>query len=140
MEAVARSKDVALRFLETEAGYAFATYVDGNRNGVLTRDIQSGTDWQLQAPERLAVQFGGVDFGTIPGLPALDSGSPPPGDDPIKLGTSNILTFTPLGTSSSGSLYVRGRQSAQYVLRVFGDTGKIRILRFDSRANRWIQQ
>jgi len=47
MEAVGRSAMVGMRFTRSAAGYNYAVYVDGNRNGVLSRDIQSGIDRQL---------------------------------------------------------------------------------------------
>lgn len=137
MEAVMRSTDVALQFVQIPGGYTYASYTDGNGNGVRTRDIQGGADPRIGPVERLADQFVGVDFGVLPGLPPVDAGSAPPGTDPIKLGSSNILTFTALGTSSSGSLYLRGRRNAQYVIRIFGETGKTRVLKFDARAQQW---
>ena len=88
-------------------------------------------------PERLFDQFTGVDFGAIPGLPAVDVGGTPPGADPIRLGNSSLATFTPTGTSSSGSLYIRGRRNAQYVVRIYGQTGKTRVLKFDARTRQW---
>jgi prepilin-type N-terminal cleavage/methylation domain-containing protein len=136
MQAVLRSSDVAVRFVADELGYRYAVYVDGNGNGVLTRDIQSGADGTILWPERLSDQFSGVDFGTLPNLPGVDSGAAP-GDDPVKLGTSNILTFSAHGTSSSGSLYIRGPHNAQYVVRVFGGSGKVRVLRFDAGTWTW---
>ena len=137
-EAVARSVDVALQFVQTPDGYRYAEYRDGNGNGIRTRDIQRGLDPPLAAAERLPDQFAGVDFGVLPGLPAVDSGGTPLGTDPIKLGSSNILTFTALGTSSSGSLYILGRRNAQYVIRVSGETGKVRVLKFDARVRQWL--
>ena len=137
MEAVARSASVALRFVETSDGYAFGAYVDGNRNGVRTAEIQHGIDRELMPLERLTSLFVGVDFGVLPGLPPVEPGSPPPGTDPIKLGTSNLVTFVAVGTSSSGSLYIRGRRGVQYVVRIFGQTGKTRVLKFDPGARRW---
>jgi hypothetical protein len=55
----------------------------------------------------------------------------------VKLGSSNLLTFTPMGTSSSGTLYVLGRRNLQYAIRVYGETGKVRALRFDSQTRQW---
>jgi type II secretory pathway pseudopilin PulG len=136
MDAVVRSADVALQVTQTAVGYSYAVYVDGNRNGVRTIEIQRGTDSRLVAPERLVDQFPGVDFGAVPGLPAVDPGGTPPGDDPIRLGAANLATFTASGTSSSGSLYIRGR-NAQYVVRIYGQTGKTRVLRFDARSRQW---
>jgi hypothetical protein len=137
MEAILRSADVALRFTATPGGYTYAVFQDGNGNGVRTRDIQRGTDRQIQAPERLPDHFTGVDFGTLPGLPPIDPTGSPPGDDPIRLGSSDILSFSALGTSSSGSLYIRGQRHAQFAIRILGESGKTRLLKFDSSAQQW---
>jgi type II secretory pathway pseudopilin PulG len=137
MEAVMRSADVAMKVTETTSGYSYAVYRDGNRNGVLAAEIQSGTDPSLVPPERLLDQFPGVDFGALPGLPAVDPGGTPPGSDPIRLGSSSMATFAPAGTSSSGSLYIRGRRNNQYVVRIYGQTGKTRVLKFDVRTLQW---
>ena len=137
MEAVARSRDVGLQFVAVGGAYSYTVYSDGNADGIRTRDIQSGSDARIAAPEHLPDRFTGVDFGVLPGLPAVDSSSTPPGSDPIKLGSSNILTFTALGTSSTGSLYVRSRGGAQWVIRVTGETGKVRVLKYDPRLRQW---
>ncbi len=136
MDAVVRSADVGLQ-VTTSGGYTYAVYVDGNRNGVRTTDIQRGIDKPLVPPERLLDQFPAVDFGAIPGLPAVDPGGTPPGTDPIRLGSSSMATFAASGTSSSGSLYIRGRRNAQYVVRIYGQTGKTRVLKFDARSRQW---
>lgn len=137
MEAVMRSAAVAVQFTQDASGYTFAVYVDGNGNGVLTRDIQRAVDRRIGASERLPDQFRGVDFGAIPGLPAIDPGGTPPGNDPIRLGAGSLATFTPSGTSTSGTVYIRSSRGAQYAVRVFGDTGKTRRLKFDRGDRTW---
>jgi type II secretion system GspH-like protein len=137
MEAIARSKAVGMRFLRIDGGYAYAEFVDGNHNGVLTREIDSGIDRPLRPAERLSEQFTGVDFGTLPNVPPIDAGGTAPGSDPIRLGRADIATFTPLGTATTGTLYIVGRHGAQYAVRIFGETGKTRLLKFDRRAARW---
>jgi type II secretory pathway pseudopilin PulG len=136
MDAVMRSADVGLQVAAVPGGYVYTVYVDGNRNGVRSLDIQRGIDKRLVPPERLPEQFTGVEFGALPGLPAVDPSSTPPGTDPIRLGSANVATFSAAGTSSSGSLYIRGRH-AQYVVRIYGQTGKTRVLRFDVRSRQW---
>jgi hypothetical protein len=137
MEAVVRSAAVAVLFAQDSAGYSYATYVDGNGNGVLARDIQRGVDRRIGAVERLSEQFTGVDFGAIPGLPPIDPGTAPPGADPIRFGAGNSASFAAAGTSSSGTVYIRGRGGSQYAVRLFGDTGKTRRLKFDRGARQW---
>lgn len=139
MEAVMRSAMVGMQFTQTAGGYSYAVYVDGNRNGVLTRDIQRGVDRLIAAAERLPDQFTGVEFGAIPGLPPVDPGGTPPGADPIRLGSGNIASFSALGTSSSGTVYIRSRRDAQYAVRIFGETGRTRMLKFEPRTGQWRQ-
>jgi hypothetical protein len=137
VEAITRATEVAMRFTTTNAGIVFTVVVDGNGDGVLTRDIQRNVDWQLRSPELLASQFSGVDFGTLPALPAIDEGGTPPGDNPIRFGAGNIVSFSALGTSSSGTLYIRGRGDTQYAVRLVGATARVRTYRFDARARSW---
>jgi type II secretory pathway pseudopilin PulG len=138
MSAVMRRRDTAMRFTTMGSTYSFTVYADGNRNGVRTGDIERGIDRPVQATERLPDQFRGVDFGAAPGLPPVDAGGTPPGTDPIRLGAGSLATFTSTGTATAGSLYIRGRGNAQYVIRIFGDTGKTRVLTFNARSGTWM--
>ena len=135
MDAVMRSSEVAIQFTHAGSGYTYAAYRDGNHNGVRTRDIQSGADPPVGSVERLPDHFAAVDFGVQAGLPAVDGGALPAGD-PTRLGASNLASFSSNGTATAGSVYVRGRH-AQYVVRIFGATGKVRVLKFDRAANQW---
>jgi hypothetical protein len=137
MEAVMRSTSVAIRFTQTGGGYAYAVYMDGNGNGVRTNEILNGTDRLVTAMERLSDHFGDVDFGVAPGLPPVDPGGTAPGTDPIHLGASRLAVFSALGSSSSGTVYIRSRKNAQYAIRVFGETGKTRMVKFNPRTGQW---
>jgi type II secretory pathway pseudopilin PulG len=137
LEAVSRSAYVAMQFTHGASAYSFGVYLDGDGDGVLTSDIQSGIDRRLADVERLPDNFAGVDFGVLPGLPPVDPGGASLGTDPIRLGSGNLLSYSPIGSSSPGSLYVRGRGAAQYVIRILGDTGRVRVLSFDTRTREW---
>ena len=139
MEAVMRSASVGLKFTSVDGHCAYAVYVDGNGNGVRTVDIASGIDRGVAPIERLTDEFPHVDCGALPGLPPADPGGTPPGSDPVRLGASSIATFTPIGTSTTGSIYIRGAR-AQYVVRIFGDTGKTRVMKFESGTGKWTPQ
>jgi prepilin-type N-terminal cleavage/methylation domain-containing protein len=127
-QAVTWGSAVALRFEQTRDGLVFSAYRDGNRNGVLTADIQQGLDRQIEPPMPLAEQFPGVDIGLARGI-ALS--------DPVHIGRTSLLSFSPLGTSTSGSIYVLGADGTQWAVRVLGATGRVRILRHSATTDEW---
>jgi type II secretion system GspH-like protein len=137
MEAASRSTNAAIQIVPSGTGYAFGLYVDGNGDGVRTADIATGIDPPIAAIERLPDNFPGVDFAVSPGLPPVDPGGTAPGADPIAFGAGHLISYSASGTSSSGSVYICGRHGAQYVIRVLGDTGRTRVLRFDGRVRQW---
>lgn len=133
--AVMRGRDTAVR-VSSGSVFTITTYEDGNGNGVLSADITSGTDLPVGVAERLPERFPGVDFGAKPALPGAEGGVAP-GTDPIRTGTADGVTFTADGTASAGSLYVLGRGGTQFVVRIYGETGRTRLLRFYPVAGVW---
>jgi Tfp pilus assembly protein FimT len=129
VEAVRRSAYVALRFEQERSGVVLATFVDGNRNGVRTDDILSHTDASIGPATRLSDLFPGVTL-------ALSDG--PEAAGPTAVGSSRILSFSPLGGASSGTVYVRGHDGSRLAVRVLGATGRTRILRYVPRSRTWI--
>lgn len=138
MEAVKRSADVGMLFDKSDREHAYAAYIDGNWNGIRTADVRSGVDVKLGTSERIGDKFQGVRFGIVEGVTAIDNGGVLDADgDPVRLGRSDILTMTPSGTATSGTIYVRGR-TRQYAVRVLGATGRTRVLEFNFGAGRWV--
>jgi hypothetical protein len=129
MQAVGRSATVALRFSDVSDGFSFETFVDGNRNGVRTRDIASGADRPLDGAVGLSEMFPGV----VIGLAADEAG------DPVRIGTSSLMSFTPTGTATSGTIYIRGRDASRFAVRVLGATGRTRVLQYVERTGEWIE-
>lgn len=138
VEAVKRSTTAAARFTQDGARYTVGYYMDGDGNGVRAADIARGIDERIGPDDRLADQFAGVEFGIHADVLDPDSSLPLSGD-PIRLGRSDILSFTALGSSTSGTVYVAGRGRQQFAVRVLGATGRTRVLyyRFDTRA--WVE-
>jgi hypothetical protein len=137
MEAVKRAAFVGLRFEHDQAGYLYGAYVDGNGNGIRATDISRQVDTRLGIERRLATHFSGVDLGVADAVPDIDTGQILPGD-PVRLGRTDILSFSPLGSSTSGTLYVLGRGPCQMAVRVLGVTGRVRVLRFDFNRREWV--
>ncbi|HET9467794.1 MAG TPA: GspH/FimT family pseudopilin [Vicinamibacterales bacterium] len=138
-EAVRRSAHVALRFVQQPDGYWLQMFVDGNRNGVLTSDIAKGVDIPITAREQLAQHFSGVQFGIHPGVTGITPG-PFNTADPIQIGSSTLLSFSPNGSSSSGTVFLHGLRGNQFAVRVLGATGRTRVLEFNFGAGAWLGQ
>lgn len=128
-QAVGRATTVALRFQEGESGITVSTIQDGNRNGVRSRDIDLQIDRATEATVMLSELFPGVDIGLTPQVG---------GDGAVQLGGTSILSFTPHGTATSGSIYVRGRDGTQWVVRVLGVTARSRVLRYVTATREWV--
>ena len=128
-QAVARGAAIGLRFDQEPRGFTFSVFQDGNGDGIRSSDIEAGIDPLIEPTASVFQQFPGVDIGLAPGAPA---------PDPVQLGRINILTFTPVGTSTSGTIYIRDRDGSQWAVRVLGATGRVRVLRYESRTRAWL--
>jgi type II secretory pathway pseudopilin PulG len=132
IQAVTRSAVVALRFEQQPDGITFETFQDGNHNGVRTGDIQGQVDFSIEPPRRLWHLFPGVTIGLTPGSPATSA---------VQLsGGSNLLSFTPMGTATSGTVHVRGPDGTQWGVRVLGATARTRLLQWDARTQQWLDR
>jgi len=135
------SANVAVKFNTGKNGVVtFALYRDGNGNGVLSRDIASGKDPLVMPPQSLKFLGRDVVFGFPPGPPPRDPGTGKPMDrlnDPIRFNDSDLASFSPLGTSTPGSLYLCNGSGHLMVVRVFDLTGKVSVLTYDAKARIW---
>lgn len=118
-DAVARAATVALRFGDGADQATITGFIDGNRNGVRTSDIVDGEDPPWGTPVSVSAMFPGV----VVDVPA---------------NTQRLYAFTPLGTSSSGTLVVKGRDGTRYGVRVLGATGRTRVLRYVPARDEWV--
>lgn len=134
--AINRSRAIGLRFVAGTPDYQFNSYVDGNGDGVRTADTLDGTDVALDVPRRLGSDFRSVRFGLTVGIRDID-GVANTNPDGVRIGTSKILTMTPDGTATSGTLYVQGTR-AQYAVRVLGATGRTRVLKYEPGSRSWV--
>jgi hypothetical protein len=138
LDAINRSRAVGLQFLASTPDYQFAPYVDGNGNGVRTADIRAGVDSPVGTPRQIGDDFRGVRFVLGAGVPDAD-GLRSTSTDGVRIGTARILTMSPDGTATSGTLYLQGRR-AQYAVRVLGATGRTRVLKYEAGVRTWISR
>jgi type II secretory pathway pseudopilin PulG len=126
--AVTRSAYVALRFIGERSDVTFQMFLDDNHNGVRSVDIASNVDRAIGMPSRLSELFPGVVIGISTDV----------GTDAVRIGPTNLMSFSPLGTATPGTIYVRGRDGLQLAVRVTGATGRTRVLRYAPRTRQWV--
>lgn len=139
--AVRLDANVAVKFRTGKDGtVTFTLYRDGDGDGVLTKDIDAGVDRPIGPPRRLANLGRGAGFGFPPGPAAEDPGSPGHAlkpVDPIRFNQSDLASFSPLGTSTPGSLYLTDGVAKLVAVRLANRAGKVRILTWIPERRIW---
>ncbi|MEY4634515.1 MAG: hypothetical protein RJA55_313 [Acidobacteriota bacterium] len=138
LESLKRGAAVAVRFEQLDGRTAVQLFVDGNGNGVLQRDIDRRLDPALTLAEWLDGHARGVALRINQPIADVGSGDAmATGADPLRIGNSSLVSFSPLGGSTAGTLYVAARHGPQMAIRIYGATGRVRVLMFDARARQW---
>jgi Tfp pilus assembly protein FimT len=138
LESLKRAQSVAVRLEVVSGRTQLRLFADGNGNGVLQKDIDKGTDPPLTGVAWLDDQARDISLRInqsikdVAGTATLN-----PGDDPLRIGNTALLTFSPVGSATSGTLYVGAQRGPQMAIRVFGATGRVRVLMFDAQARLW---
>jgi type II secretory pathway pseudopilin PulG len=139
--AVRLDANVAVKFrTEKDGAVTFTLYRDGDGDGVLNRDIDAGIDRPVGPPRRLANLGRGVGFGFPPGPAPADPSSPGHPlnvSDPIRFNQSDLASFSSLGTSTPGSLYLTDGVGRLLAVRVANRVGKVRILTWVPERRIW---
>lgn len=125
----------AIRFERQDDGTVrYSIYADGNENGVRSADIRSGADRRVAGPFPLSGEAPGVWVGINAGIPALPPERGLLQGDPVRFGSSDILSFSPLGTATPGTFYLAG-DAGQAAVRVTGGSARVRLMVW--RGGRW---
>ncbi len=137
--AISRNRNVGLKFRKNGDRYEWALYADGNGNGIRTAEIASGVDHYLG----ISYPWSRNDV-----VPAIMTGTrvPDPGDpghyldridDPIRFNSSDICSFSAMGECTPGSVYLWDGRDGMAVLRVLGETAKLRFLYYRRGERGW---
>lgn len=117
--------------------YVAVLYQDGNGNGIRLSDVQSGKDSAFYRSMVLERASGDIQAGILrnPDVTQIPpkTGTIDDPDDPIKFGKSDILSFSPNGDSSSGTLYLACRSQRQmYALVAYGATARLTLWKYSN--------
>jgi Tfp pilus assembly protein FimT len=138
LEALRRSRSVAVRIALVGGRTQLRLYADGNGNGVLQRDIDRGIDapltpliWLDEQTRDMSLRVNQI-ITDVGGSSTIETG-----DDPLRNGNTSLQAFSTLGSATSGTLYVAAHRGPQMAIRVFGATGRVRVLMFDAQTRLW---
>jgi len=140
-KSISGSRSRGLLFSRDDRGWFWLELLDGDGDGLRTADVRAGIDPVLSPPQRLGELVPQVDLG-FPAGRAIRQIPPRSGwirdlDRPVRFGNSGILAFSPLGSSSSGTLYVSDGDRGLMAIVLYGRTGRIRVWRHDAETGRW---
>ncbi|MBY0494578.1 MAG: hypothetical protein K2Y23_10210 [Cyanobacteria bacterium] len=138
LESLKRSRSVAVRLEVIGDRTALRLYADGNGNGMLQRDIDRGTDTPLTPPGWLDDQAPGISLRINQPVTDTSGARLEPGEDALRIGNTSLVTFSPVGSATSGTVYVAAHRGPQMAIRVFGATGRVRVLMFDAPTRQWL--
>jgi len=137
IEAVNRAANVGVVFDLVNGRWQIRACRDGTGDGLRRADIASGADPCFDGPHDFRTMFPGVDIAVDPTLigPAGEPGNP----DPARFGTPDIASFSPTGNCTAGSLFLRSAKGQQFVVRISGANGRLRVFRYERTPRVWVQ-
>lgn len=138
VEALTGSRNVGLVFYQERDKWLYRMVADGNANGVSRRDYHDGTDKPLGP--RVWLEF--LSAGTGVGIP-VDWHVPDPSGsgtllgDGLRIGRSDIISFSARGTATPCSVYFNDGRARMLVIRINGEVGRIRALEWRRGWSAW---
>jgi prepilin-type N-terminal cleavage/methylation domain-containing protein len=122
--AAREARYVGVVFDEVDGDPVFSIYADGNSNGIHRLDIDRGIEERVREPYPLCVTFPGVRYGNLP------VGADSPYFPSLQIGRSKIVSFSPIGAATSGTLYLSNDYGMVYAVVILGSTGRVRVARY----------
>ncbi|HYR29907.1 MAG TPA: GspH/FimT family pseudopilin [Thermoanaerobaculia bacterium] len=138
--AILRGEKSGVKFFLDDGEWKYAVYDDGDGDGVRSDDINRGTDPRVTEPRRALRETDAAVIGLLPRrVNAPDGTWLTLQRSPVQFGRSTICSFSPVGESSPGTIYLTSGQEL-FAVRVYGRSAKIRTLRYEEAERKWVSQ
>lgn len=128
--AIARDRNIAIRFRAEERGWTWTAYEDGDGDGVRNDDISTGKDRRILPTARFLFGPAGIGLpeGKVPD--PLAGGKPLALRAPVRFNSSMLCSFTRRGEVTNGSVVLSDGRNAT-IVRVHGTSGRVQVLRWN---------
>jgi Tfp pilus assembly protein FimT len=138
--AIMRQQTTAVVF-EPSPSWRCYVAADGDGDGVRRDDLSAGRDRIVGEVVRLRCRPGGLGILTDERIPNPSGTGWLRGNmnDPVRAGRGDIISFTPTGTATPGSVYMTDHRSQMRVLRIYGATGRVRCMVWKVGWPQWKQ-
>ena len=134
--AISRGANTGVKFIQIAGQWHFILYEDGDSDGVRNDDIKKGIDTPLSPPRVVFRESRNITIGL------LDVAVKDADGDVVKsavtFNNSTICSFSPMGESTPGTIYITDGDGDLWCVRVYGASAKIRTLRYDREKRKWV--
>ena len=135
--AITSGHNVGVKFIEGRE-WTYAVYEDGDGDGVRNDDIDRRIDRRLFGPAVLMPSFHIATIGLLKTtVKDPDGDALKPDASPVQFGRSTICSFSPMGSSTPGTVYLIDGGGQLWAARCTGNGGRVRVLRYDSNRRKW---
>lgn len=136
--AIATGRNAGVKFTKSGSDWYYSLYDDGDGDGVRNDDIKSGVDPLRRSAARVVLNARQASI-AVPPLKIKD----PDGDaltsasSPVQFNSSTLCSFSPVGEATPGTIYVSDRVGDVWAVRVYGGSGRVRVLRYNAGTKKW---
>ena len=136
--AIAHGRNAGVKFVKSGDNWTYSLYDDGNGNGIANADITKNIDRRYFGPAVVMPSFHTASISLLPKtIRDPDGDKLLPTDNALQFGVSTICSFSQLGSGTPGTVYISDGIDHLYAVRVYGATGKVRMLRYDDGKQKW---
>ena len=136
--AILRGRNAGVKFVRVGNNWTYTLYDDGNGNGIANADITKKIDRRYFGPALVMPSSGTAAIALLPKtIKDPDGDKLLPTDNALQFGNSTICSFSDLGSGTAGTIYISDGVSNLFCVRVYGASGKVRVLRYDAGKQKW---
>jgi len=136
--AITRSRHAGVKFTRAGNIWMYSLYDDGDGDGIRSDDIASGVDRRYAGPSVLTAQYNIASISVLSTtIRDPDGDLLPPTASAVQFNRSTLCSFAPTGAGTPGTVYITDGAGQICALRVYGASGRVRLLRYDPARRRW---